>query len=99
MKQKRSGSIVNIISTTALDGRPFFSAYGASKSAAARFTKSIRAELEENNVNAINVYPGGIKTLLFTDDRPESYDTFMEPSYVASIIIENFKKNFITLFS
>lgn len=92
MKEKGFGTIVNIISTAALSERPTLSTYCASKWAVNGFTKSIRAEDRESHISILSVFPGGIKTDIFGDNKPNDYDTYMEPSFVADKIVENLKK-------
>ena len=85
------GMIVNIISTSALQGRPNQSIYSASKHAAKGFTDSVREELA--GITVIGVYPGGIKTNLFDVAKPADFDNFMDPDMVAAQIVENMEKN------
>jgi NAD(P)-dependent dehydrogenase (short-subunit alcohol dehydrogenase family) len=87
MKEKEKGTIINIISTAALAGRPTLSAYCASKWAIDGFTKSIREE--NDNILVLSVYPGGMKTDIFGDSKPDDWDEFMETNYVAEKVIDN----------
>ena len=89
MKKQGNGTIINILSTSALEGRPGSSGYCASKYAAVGFTKSIRMELADDNIKVIGVYPGGMKTSIFNENPPADYDTFMKPDDVAKKILEN----------
>lgn len=89
MKKQGSGLIVNILSVSALEGRPESSGYCASKYAAAGFSKSLRLELVDDNIKVIDVYPGYMQTDLFNEKKPEGYDHFMKPSDVAAKILEN----------
>ena len=91
MRRQHSGTIINILSTSALIGRAFSSVYCASKYAVAGFTKSLRQE-SGPDISVIEIYPGGMKTNLFDEDKPEDFDSYMDPNYVAEIIVENFKK-------
>jgi len=90
MKKSGTGTIVNIISDSALVGKSMSSTYSASKWAVNGFTKSIREE--NKNISIISIYPGAIKTNIFGEDKPEKFDTFMEPDYVADIVVGNLKK-------
>jgi short-subunit dehydrogenase len=92
MRKQGFGSIINILSTSALEGREKSSAYCASKYAADGFTKSLRKEVEGTNIKVISVYPGGMQTELFDEKKPENYEEYMDPSFVANKIIENLKK-------
>lgn len=91
MKGQKSGIIINILSTSALEGRPLASAYAASKYAAKGFSDSIRNEVKEDGITVVGVYPGGMKTNFFDEDVPDNYDKFMEPSTVADKITENLR--------
>ena len=91
MKEKNSGTILNVISTAALAERPTLSTYCASKWAVNGFTKSIRAE--NKNISILGIFPGGMKTEIFGNARPKNFDDFMEPEYVAEKVINNLKKD------
>ncbi|MDP2650710.1 MAG: SDR family oxidoreductase [bacterium] len=89
MRKQGSGVIVNIISTSGLQGRPDSSGYCASKYAARGFTESLRAETVNSNIKVIAAYPGGMKTHLFDEQKPSDIDSYMEPEFVADKIIQN----------
>ena len=91
MKEKKSGVIINIISTAALAERPTLSTYCASKWAVNGFTKSIRVEDRDKNILILSVFPGGMKTEIFGDSKPDNFNDFMETSYVAEKVINNLK--------
>lgn len=97
MKRRGSGTIVNIISTSALTPRPYTAVYAASKNAERGFTDSLREELKQEGakITLIGVYPGGIKTQLFARDPqiPQDFDSFMAPEAVAEKIIINLEKD------
>ncbi|MBI3120208.1 MAG: SDR family oxidoreductase [Candidatus Kerfeldbacteria bacterium] len=88
MKPQHHGAIVNILSTSALRGRPGSSGYCASKYAAVGFTKSLRMEVAPE-IRVFGVYPGGMKTEIFGQFRPEGYDHFMDPDAFAEKVVEN----------
>ncbi len=92
MKKQGYGSIVNIVSTSALTGRPLSAMYSASKHAARGFTDSLREEAKGTGISVIGIYPGGIKTHLFDEKKPEDFNDFMTPEYVAQKIIDNLLK-------
>jgi NAD(P)-dependent dehydrogenase (short-subunit alcohol dehydrogenase family) len=92
MKEKRSGTIVNIISDCALAPRPMSSTYCASKWAVNGFTKSIREENKDKNISILSVFPGGMKTDLFGENKPDNFDDFMDPEDVAMKVIDNLKQ-------
>jgi NAD(P)-dependent dehydrogenase (short-subunit alcohol dehydrogenase family) len=90
MKEKGNGLIVNIISDSALAPRPMSSMYSSSKWAVRGFSESIREE--NKNISVLSVYPGGMKTDIFGDNKPDTFDNFMEVGDAANIIIENLKR-------
>ncbi|TSC91985.1 MAG: 3-oxoacyl-[acyl-carrier protein] reductase [Parcubacteria group bacterium Licking1014_17] len=89
MKHQGSGVIVNIISASALEGRPLSSGYCASKFAVSGFTKSIREELRQSGIKVIGIYPDKMKTGLFNENKPADYDSYLSPEYVANRIVVN----------
>ncbi len=89
MSVQNHGTILNIISNSALSGRPYSALYCASKFAADGFTKSLRLEAKDQNIQVLAVYPGGIKTHLFDAAKPENYDAYMEPEVVVTAIVNN----------
>ncbi len=91
MRKQNSGIIVNILSTSALNGRAGSSAYCASKYGATGFTKSLQLEIQGSGVKAIAVYPGGMQTHLFDEKKPDDINQYMQPSFVAGKILENLK--------
>ena len=93
MKKQKTGVIVNILSTSSLEGHVEALGYCASKHAAVGFVRAFRLETEPLGIKIISVYPGGMKTNLFDErGRSQNYNIFMEPSNVARKIIENLKK-------
>ncbi|MFA6520190.1 MAG: SDR family oxidoreductase [Candidatus Paceibacterota bacterium] len=91
MRKQNFGFIVNIISTSGLNGKINETAYCASKFAVSGFTKSLMKEVSGEKIKVLEVYPGGMKTNLFDESRPKNYNEFMDPNFVAQKIIQNLK--------
>lgn len=89
MRQQNSGSIINILSTIALDGRAMSSGYCASKYATVGFTKSLRKEVEGADIKVFSIYPGGMQTNFFDEKKPDDIDQYMHPDFVADNILKN----------
>jgi 3-oxoacyl-[acyl-carrier protein] reductase len=71
MLKKKSGSIVNISSSAAIDGNAGRAVYGASKAALLCATKALAAELGDQGIRANVIAPGITKTDMLssmTDD-------------------------------
>jgi short-subunit dehydrogenase len=81
-------TIVNIMSTSALTGRPFETIYCAAKFGARGFTEALRAELKGKKRNIISVYPGGMRTPFWDVAVPDKdVSSFMDPEEVATKIV------------
>ena len=85
--------IINILSVSALSGRPYSSGYCASKYAALGFTNSLREEAKDRKVKVLSVFPGGMKTHLFDEEKHSDYANFMDPSFIAEKIVNNLKQD------
>jgi 3-oxoacyl-[acyl-carrier protein] reductase len=71
MLRKKSGSIINVASTAAIDGNPGRSVYGASKAALLCATKSLAAELGDQGIRANVIAPGITKTEMLSSMTEE----------------------------
>jgi len=56
MKERNSGSIINIVSTAGLEGKKTESVYCASKFGVRGFHESLQAELEETDIHLFGAY-------------------------------------------
>ncbi len=86
-KQQHAGTIVNVMSTAALVGKPGETVYCAAKWAVRGFTEALRAEAKGTGVRVMSVYPGGMKTPFWKGD-PRDTSGFMEPADVAAAIAD-----------
>ena len=85
--------IVNIISQAGIRPFKFESVYCAAKWAQEGYTQCLRTETFGTNIKVINVYPGGIKSEFWKDNRnyvkPEIENTFARTDEVAKTIVDN----------
>ncbi len=94
MKEKNSGTLINVISKVALvDDKTDMSIYAGSKWGINGFTKTIREENKDSKISILSVFPGGMKTSLFGKNKPEEFDQYMDPKDVAKKVIANLKKD------
>jgi NAD(P)-dependent dehydrogenase (short-subunit alcohol dehydrogenase family) len=89
MKKSGKGVVVNMISVRGLEGKGLAAGYSASKFAAEGFTQAVRAECAGSDIHVVGVYPYRMKTGLFGDNKHADYESSMEPSEVARIVIDN----------
>ena len=85
--QRGDGTIVNVMSTAALVGKPGETVYCAAKWGVRGYTEALRAEAKGTGVRIVAVYPGGMKTPFWEGD-PRDTSAFMDPSDVAKTIID-----------
>ena len=63
------GKIIQFSGGGAAYGRPFFTAYSASKAALVRFTESLADELREKNIQVNSIAPGPVKSRMWDELR------------------------------
>lgn len=71
MRAQGSGHIINIASGSAMLGLPYAGIYGATKAAIARFSESLRYELEETNIRVSVIFPDLTATDLALEVTPD----------------------------
>ena len=80
MVRNKSGSIINITSTAAFIADPGTLAYGSSKSAFARATKSMATELGSSNIRVNAIAPSVTKTDMFDQMSLEAREKLINSS-------------------
>jgi short-subunit dehydrogenase len=83
MAERRSGHIVNVVSTIAKTAQPNYSIYSTMKYGFMGFTKCLIKEAREVNVKVTAVYPGGTDTDFRKEERPE----YLSPESAARMIV------------
>jgi len=78
------GTIVNVLSTAALTGKPNETVYCAAKWGARGYTEALRAEAKGTKLRLISVAPGGMDTPFW----PERRVGFMDAKEVAAVIVD-----------
>ena len=91
--QEKDIKIVNIMSSAALKGNKQEAVYCAVKWGERGYTESLKANYKGTSVKVIGVYPGGMDTSFWQNNRnyisEEKQRTFMKPQDVAQIIVDN----------
>ena len=91
LRERRSGTVVNVTSSVTLTPMPLTAVYTASKMAIEGFTASLALELAHFNVRVKLVEPGYGPTTRFTSNGgtriqgliPEAYESFAQPIFAA----------------
>lgn len=95
MTDKKSGYIINIISSSGRKSRPLETVYCAAKWGLRGFTESLQMAGEETGVKVTGVYPGGMKSENFWKIIPDKdISVYLEPAFVAQKIIDLIKGNY-----
>lgn len=89
MKARKSGSIVNIASTSSMKGFSNGSAYSSSKFALRGFTQSLMEEVRPFNIRVFQVNPSEVTTALGNPEREErkEIDFKLGPDQLAQTIV------------
>ena len=78
------GTIVNVLSTAALIGKPKESVYCAAKWGARGYTEVLKAEAKGTMARVLSVAPGGMQTEFWSERR----EGFMDPREIAAVIVD-----------
>ena len=87
MISNKWGRIINIASSSAYAGFKNTSIYCSSKHALLGLSRSLHNELKEHNVRTFCVSPGSIKTPMGKSVTGQNYETFLNPSEIAELIV------------
>lgn len=92
MANKKSGYIINVVSSSGRKARPMETIYCAAKWGLRGFTESLQLAGEETGVKVTGVYPGGMKSENFWKIVPgKDINDYMDPSTVAQKIVDAIK--------
>lgn len=88
-----NGTIATVMSTAAIQGNACETAYCAAKLGERGFMEALKKELSDTKLKLINIFPGGIDTTFWTENRhyvsKEKSNGFMNPKELAKVIYEN----------
>lgn len=89
LRDSGGGLVVNVSSTIALVGLPFYATYAAAKAGVAHFGESRHRELHGEGVSVLTVYPGARSTPMMETSRagPEHGFDYEPPEAVAAAIV------------
>lgn len=88
MKQRKSGQILNVISTSGVEIDPGWPVYIATKYAVRGLTDSLKAALAGTGIKVMGFYPGGMNTEIFNVSGFSKDDTswMMKKEHVAEVV-------------
>ncbi|SOC39316.1 3-ketoacyl-ACP reductase [Ureibacillus acetophenoni] len=94
--EKNGGDIINISSTSGLNGAATSSAYSASKFGVIGFTESLAQEVRRNNIRVSALTPSTVATDLAKDlslIKENDESKIMQPEDIAEFIVNQLKLN------
>lgn len=89
MRQRRSGTIVNVASLSGRNGFVGGAAYSASKHAVLGFSRSLMLEVRKDQVRVVAICPGSVDTAMLHDQPmlASNPDRILQPEDVAATIL------------
>jgi short-subunit dehydrogenase len=85
MRERRSGSIINVSSIGGFQPMPYMSVYAASKAFVLNFTEALRAENQNTGVTLQALCPGPTESNFFENAKfPQSVDATSSQNYASS---------------
>jgi 3-oxoacyl-[acyl-carrier protein] reductase len=87
MMERRSGSILNIISLAGKNPLSPGALYSASKHAALGFTKSLMQEVREYNIRVAAICPGSVDTSFGSGAHDSRKDKILKPEDIADTVL------------
>ncbi len=89
MRQRKRGSIVNIVSLSGKNGFVGGSVYAASKHAALGFSKSLMLEVRKDNIRVVAICPGSVDTPMMRQEGAPKADPakILRPEDVAATVL------------
>jgi 3-oxoacyl-[acyl-carrier protein] reductase len=89
MRERKRGSIVNIVSLAGKNGFVGGSVYAASKHAALGFSKSLMLEVRKDNVRVVAICPGSVDTPMMRQEGAPKADPakILQPQDVADTVM------------
>lgn len=94
MIKRRGGTIINIISTAALEVLPNSSAYSASKAGLKAYTDVLREEVRKYSIRVIDFFPGPTRTPMWPEEMLKEHGgKMMDPQEIAGMIVSVYLQN------
>lgn len=87
MRERQSGLVINILSSSCLFSSEGIGAYAASKSGFDALAKILRKEVRNDHIGVCSIYPGGVDTPFRPNARPD----YLRPDDVTNAILQVIK--------
>ncbi len=90
MRERATGTIINVASIAAYNAFPDWGAYGVSKAALVALTKALAVEERSNGIRAVTIAPGAVNTTMWDTDTVQAdfnREAMLTPEIVAQSIL------------
>ena len=90
MRDRTTGTIINVASIAAYNAFPNWGAYGVSKAALVAFGKALAVEERANGIRVVNIAPGAVNTSIWDTDTVQAdfnREAMLTPEIVAQSIL------------
>lgn len=84
MRERKSGLVINIMSSACLFSSEGVGAYSASKSGFDALARILRKEVRNDHIGVCSIYPGGVDTPFRANARPD----YLRPDDVTAAILQ-----------
>ncbi|MGA7159503.1 MAG: SDR family oxidoreductase [Bacteroidota bacterium] len=93
MVKRKKGSIINILSVSAITTFKNSSAYAATKAGLLALSRGLRSEVRKAGVRVVDILPGAVETEMWDrDERKKYHEKMMQPEDVAEIVVSIFRQ-------
>ncbi len=90
MRQRATGTIINVASIAAYNAFPDWGAYGVSKAGLVALTKALAVEERSNGIRAVTIAPGSVNTTMWDTETVQAdfnREAMLTPEIVAQSIL------------
>ncbi|MDJ0576374.1 MAG: SDR family oxidoreductase [Xenococcaceae cyanobacterium MO_234.B1] len=90
MRQRATGTIINVASIAAYNAFPDWGAYGVSKAGLVALTKALAVEERSNGIRAVTIAPGAVNTTMWDTETVQAdfnREAMLTPEIVAQSIL------------
>ena len=90
MRQRATGTIINVASIAAYTAFPDWGAYGVSKAGLVALTKALAVEERSNGIRAVTIAPGSVNTTMWDTETVQAdfnREAMLTPEIVAQSIL------------
>ncbi|MCU7494503.1 MAG: SDR family oxidoreductase [Ignavibacteria bacterium] len=94
MIKRKEGTIINVLSTAAVEVLKGSSAYSASKAGLRAYSDVLREEVRKYNIKVIDILPGPTRTPMWPEEMLNKFDSnMMAPEEIARLMVSLYRNS------